>query len=260
MAKKEFKEKVKETTKKFEKSVVSTYSDPERMKDWLKTQLRFKKYSPTNRMLIYSQNKDAVYVQSYNAWQKLGYAPKGSGTGIKILSPRMVKMLELNDGEQIPASKATEVQKQSSIREFMKHVGYGICYVFDISSTEAEEKDLLKKARKTWGIDTNHIYEVLSEYTGIESLEKENKLTDFVHKYVSERLTEEYGDFEELPMLIEADEYCVLHHFGADAEMLDFKSFNKTFSEEDVALVKKLNDAICKSSVFIIEELAQAFA
>ena len=62
----------------------SFINDPAAIAEALAFGSQFYRYSERNVTLIYSQKRDAQYVQSFPAWKKMGYSVKRGETGLKI--------------------------------------------------------------------------------------------------------------------------------------------------------------------------------
>jgi len=96
----------------------------ERLKEYLATMARFRRYSWHNVMLIASQKANATHVAGFHAWHKLGRFVKKGEKGILILAPIIRKRTEDN----------VEAESDDS----SVGVGFHTAYVFDISQTEGE--------------------------------------------------------------------------------------------------------------------------
>lgn len=98
----------------------------------------FYQYSVNNMMLIYMQREDATYIQSFEAWKKMGASVLQGEKGIKIFVPVQTTMLMLRNGETCPLSEATPEQKElydKGVIEGKTKITYKIGNVFDISQT-----------------------------------------------------------------------------------------------------------------------------
>jgi hypothetical protein len=89
--------------------------------EYLKFASKFKKYSFSNRMLIYTQCNHATHVAGFNAWKKLNRSVKKGEKSIKILAP-CIRKREDSSGEELT---------------FIS--GFRAVSVFDISQTEGED-------------------------------------------------------------------------------------------------------------------------
>lgn len=171
----EWKQKAKENQEKaFEMihAVETAYiSDSNKIIDFLKTASHFYQYSINNLKLIYAQNPNATYVQSFEAWKKTGFSVQRGQKGMKIFVPVRVTLLKLADGEFVSLSEATAEQKrmyESGELESHKKTSYKIGNVFDIKQTnfpperyaellgEEKEQSYVEQLRRLAGIATNN--------------------------------------------------------------------------------------------------------
>ena len=95
------------------------------LKQYLAVMSRFRKYSWTNCLLIYSQFAAATFVGGFQFWLKLGRHVRKGEKGIAILAP-MVGRKRSSDDEELAEHERTRV------------FGFKLCHVFDISQTEGE--------------------------------------------------------------------------------------------------------------------------
>lgn len=89
--------------------------------EYLKFASQFRKYSFSNRMLIYKQCNQATHVAGFGAWKKMNRSVKKGEKSIKILAP-CIRTKENSKGEE-----STFIS------------GFRIVSVFDISQTQGEE-------------------------------------------------------------------------------------------------------------------------
>ena len=95
------------------------------LKQYLAVMSRFRKYSWTNCLLIYSQFPAATFVGGFHFWLKLGRHVRKGEKGIAILAP-MVGRKRSSDDEELAENERTRVY------------GFKSCHVFDVSQTEGE--------------------------------------------------------------------------------------------------------------------------
>ncbi len=115
----------------------SWQENPETIAEALKFGSRMYQYSVRNNMLIYSQNPNATYVQSFKAWKDMGASVKEGEKGCKIRVRMTRIMLQIGD-DLIPLSRAEKEQKARYYAGEIKGITsthYGIGNVFDISQT-----------------------------------------------------------------------------------------------------------------------------
>lgn len=124
-------------------SMARSYREkPEQIAELLEFSSRFYKYSLKNKMLIYSQDAQASYVQSYYAWKKMGYPPVKGAKGISIRVPVRSTTLQVKENgidKLIPLKDASpELKRQYKNNEIKSysHLNFKIGYVYDISDTD----------------------------------------------------------------------------------------------------------------------------
>lgn len=119
-------------------NLVQTWRDePEQIAEMLEFGSRFYQYSLKNKMLIFKQNPNASYVQSYQAWEKLGAHIKKGEQGIRIYTPVDATVLKTKEG-LVPLEHATKEQKELYKKgeiESITNTHFKLTSVFDISQT-----------------------------------------------------------------------------------------------------------------------------
>lgn len=157
--KKEWIEKAKEQEQEAFKrirEVIDNYrEDPEKIREYFQFASNFYNYSSRNVSLIYAQNPNAAFVQSFEGWKKMdSHIEKGS-VGIKILVPVKVTYLNVDDENKIQLSKASKELKEKYKRgeiEAQSVTRFKVGNVFDISQTNfPKEKypDLFDMGKKS---------------------------------------------------------------------------------------------------------------
>jgi hypothetical protein len=124
----------------------SFINDPAAIAEALAFGSQFYRYSERNITLIYSQKRDAQYIQSFPAWKKMGYSVKRGETGLKIWVPVKVTLLNIN-GNNVPLSEATKEQKEAYRKgdiEGKVISRFKIGTVFDIGQTTFPPEDYPK--------------------------------------------------------------------------------------------------------------------
>ncbi len=143
-------------------------TSPELIAEHLNFAAKFYKYSFRNTMLILNQNPNAVYIQSFAAWKKMGANVLKGAHGMKLLTPVLVTFLkvplqdlsptqlawasenyDINKIEyvNIQLMYATPKQKykyKANLYESVKKIRYKIGTVFDISQTDYPKEDYPK--------------------------------------------------------------------------------------------------------------------
>lgn len=111
--------------------------DPEKMADFLNFGSRFYRHSLRNNMLIYSEDPNAYYCQSYEAWNLEHYRIRKNGKGIKVYVPVDTVILKVN-GDLVPlehASKEERIRYQAGEIESITQKRPGVKVVFDVAQT-----------------------------------------------------------------------------------------------------------------------------
>lgn len=112
--------------------------DPEQIAEVLAFSSRFYQYSVRNTMLIYGQNEHATYVQSFQAWKRMGASVKKGEKGLKVYVPVQATLLKIED-KLVPLEYATKEQKaryHAGEIESVTKQRFKIGNVFDISQTD----------------------------------------------------------------------------------------------------------------------------
>ncbi len=112
--------------------------EPERIADFLEFGSRFYKYSLKNNLLIYRENPQTAYCQSFASWNQAGYKVKKGAKGIRMYVPYQATILNV-DGKSVPleqASKEEKIRYQAGEIESITQTKHnGIKAVFDIAQT-----------------------------------------------------------------------------------------------------------------------------
>lgn len=127
------------------KRVKEFKNNPEKVQDYLDFVAKCPNYSYRNLLLIQSQYPSAKYVGSYNHFKDKGFHVMRGEKGIKILSPKFKKHVNV-DGKLLPLNKVDEsIQekvKNNEIKAIDKVYGYKPVTVFDVTQTNAKADDL----------------------------------------------------------------------------------------------------------------------
>lgn len=129
--------------KKFAREKVEEFArnykqNPEMIIEYLDFSSRFYQYSAANVQLIYSQNPNATFVQSYDAWKNDGASVKRGSKGIAIWVPVQSTFLKVEEKKLLPLREASKEQKEAYKKgeiEAVKKLNFSVGYVFDISQT-----------------------------------------------------------------------------------------------------------------------------
>ena len=135
---KEQAEKQKEQMQEMIQNLTDTWQEnPETIAEMLEFGSRIYHYSMRNNMLIYQQNPNATYVQSFDAWKKMGASIQKGEKGCKVYVPVNATILKI-DGHLVPLEQATKEQKlryKAGEIESITKQHFRIGNVFDISQT-----------------------------------------------------------------------------------------------------------------------------
>ena len=117
---------------------VREFQASDKYREYLDVMSRFYRYSPNNTLLIALQKPEATLVAGYRDWQtKFGRQVRKGEKGIQIIAPVLYRKRE-NDGVENDQSG----EKSGGVRTGDKVIaGYRISTVFDISQTEAGNRD-----------------------------------------------------------------------------------------------------------------------
>lgn len=127
------------------KRVKEFKNKPEKVQEYLDFVAKCPNYSYRNLLLIQSQYPSAKYVGSYNHFKDKGFHVMRGEKGIKILSPKFKKHVNV-DGKLLPLNKVDksvqEKVKNNEIKAVDKVYGYKPVTVFDVTQTNAKADDL----------------------------------------------------------------------------------------------------------------------
>lgn len=115
--------------------------------EYLDVASRFHNYSMGNRIMIWSQRKDASHVAGFNAWREMGRFVKKGEKGIAILAPMVFKRENKSTGAQEKAIG-----------------GFRVVHVFDVSQTEGQELPTMPTAERLTGDDDGGIFTALLDF------------------------------------------------------------------------------------------------
>lgn len=111
--------------------------NPENIVELVTFGSKFYRYSTKNNLLVYAQNPNANYVQSFAAWKKAGYTVKKGEKGLKVYVPVQTTILKVGD-KLVPleqASKEEKIQYQAGEIESITKSKFKVGTVFDVSQT-----------------------------------------------------------------------------------------------------------------------------
>ena len=151
-------EKEKEVNELIEKANVgieNCFTTPEQLKELASYMSRFYNYSLRNTFLIQEQFRGALAVGSYAFWKEKGFVVNKGEKGIKILVPNKLSDYFINEkGEEVKLKDANPEEKklieQGEIEVRQGKLIFNQGYVFEVSQTNAKEKDLPKIFPNRW--------------------------------------------------------------------------------------------------------------
>lgn len=126
---------------------VESLSSSAAFQEYLDVASRFHNYSMGNRIMIWSQRKDATHVAGFNAWKEMGRFVKKGEKGIAILAPMVFK----NE------NKATGLEEKAI-------GGFRVVHVFDVSQTEGKELPTAPSPERLTGDDDGGIFTALLDF------------------------------------------------------------------------------------------------
>jgi len=149
MAKITQKERVQQLTKQMNESIKNYQTNPKEELKLLRYLRQFNNYSVRNIALIQEQYEGAYGVESYKKHKENGYQIQKGEKAIRILAPRFQDVFKDEDNKEQFVSRATKKQKEKIKNNELKVtkdklVGYISVPVFDITQTNAPEKDYPK--------------------------------------------------------------------------------------------------------------------
>ena len=141
----EIKAAVQELSQEAKNKVEEYAQDSEGIRAYLTFMSKFYQYSPRNNALIKESFEGALAVKGFKQWKEEGFSVRKGEKAIEILIPSIAKYFKDKEGKLVPVSAAdlfTKERIQNKEIPVMKQVsGFTKGHVFDITQTNAEEKD-----------------------------------------------------------------------------------------------------------------------
>ena len=141
----EIKAAVQELSQEAKNKVEEYAQDSEGIRAYLTFMSKFYQYSPRNNALIKDSFEGALAVKGFKQWKEEGFSVRKGEKAIEILIPSIAKYYKDKEGKLVPVSAADPLTKeriQNKEIPVMKQVsGFTKGHVFDITQTNAEEKD-----------------------------------------------------------------------------------------------------------------------
>ncbi|CZR09821.1 protein of unknown function [Trichococcus flocculiformis] len=141
----EIKAAVQELSQEAKNKVEEYAQDSEGIRAYLDFMSKFYQYSPRNNALIKESFEGALAVKGFKQWKEEGFSVRKGEKAIEILIPSISKYYKDKEGKLVPVSEADSLTKeriQNKEIPVTKQVsGFTKGHVFDITQTNAEEKD-----------------------------------------------------------------------------------------------------------------------
>lgn len=140
-----------------ERFAESYEKNPEELLELLRFGSQFYQYSVKNTTLIFLQNPNVTYVQSFAAWKKMGANIRKGQKGLKVYVPKQVTYLCTDPPVQL--KDATKEQKAAYKEELAADmVSIMMTYRFDLEPTESRRRHFVEHYRR---VDPGRIESVL---------------------------------------------------------------------------------------------------
>ena len=141
----EIKAAVQELSQEARKKVEEYAQDSDGMRAYLTFMSKFYQYSPRNNALIKDSFEGALAVKGFKQWKEEGFSVRKGEKAIEILIPNIARYYKDENEKLIPVSVADSVTKEriknKEIPVVKRIDGFTKGHVFDITQTNAEEKD-----------------------------------------------------------------------------------------------------------------------
>ena len=247
---------------------------------FLKFSKNFHNYSFNNRVLIYSQMKNATKVAGFKKWQSLGRKLKKGSKGIQIIYPIKRTYNTKIEGQENLLDNNPE-NKQNVIEK--EYFTYRITYVYDISQTVGKpvpmEQHTLNSNNKMEFFDFLKEFspypilegELLGGTQGVwrkdkeEIILKKNLSIDDKASVLLHELTHAlYDDFDYKEnrdlseTFVESVAYIVADYFDLDTSMCSF-NYITSWASGDIKTIIQLGDKIQKTANNFIERLEKSY-
>lgn len=145
----EKRKEVDELIEKANKKIENIFDTPDDIKEYISFMAKFYNYSFRNSILIKQQFPGAIAVGSYGFWKEKGFTVNKGEKGIGILVPKKLSDYFIDEnGNEKSIHKANDTEKElinkNEIEILEGKISYYKGFIFDISQTDANEKDLPK--------------------------------------------------------------------------------------------------------------------
>ena len=271
--------KIKDIFNKIQEGVTNIIESGEYTK-FLKFSKKFHSYSFSNRVLIYSQMKDATRVAGFKTWQSMGRKLKYGSKGILIIYPIKRKYesnIHIEGQDSFLVDKKNE-ENDDKLQE-VEYITYRPTYVYDISQTVGnplpfedsrlntnsklelfnylksfspfiiKEIDMFGSCQGYWNPKGKYI-----------ALKKDLSIDDKVATLLHELTHAFYDDFDYKKdrnlseTFVESVAYIVADYFNLDTSMCSF-NYITSYTKGDIKVLIELGDKIQKTANKFIKRL-----
>lgn len=247
---------------------------------FLKFSKNFHSYSFNNRVLIYSQMKNATRVAGYVKWKSLGRKLKKGAKGIQIIYPIKRTYTTKIEGQEDFLDNNQDNKENTVEKEFFT---YRVTYVYDISQTVGKpvpmQQSTLSSNNKVEFFDFLKDFspypiiegELLGGTKGIWKteekkiiLKKSLSIDDKVSVLLHELTHALYDDFDYKEnrdlseTFVESVAYIVADYFDLDTSMCSF-NYITSWAKGDIKTIIQLGDKIQKCANDFIKKLETSY-
>ena len=269
--------KIKDIFNKIQIGVINIIESGE-YSNFLKFSKNFHTYSFNNRILIYSQMKDATRVAGFKTWQSMGRKIKYGSKGIQIIYPikmKYEKNITIKGQNSLLDGGNSDIEEKQTL----EYLTYRATYVYDISQTVGEplamENERLNTNTKAELFDYLKSFspfpvKEIDMFGGTQgywsqkekyiALKKGLSIDDKVSTLLHELTHAFYDDFDYKKdrklseTFVESVAYIVADYFGLDTSMCSF-DYIASYVKGDIKILLELGDKIQKTANKFIKML-----
>lgn len=219
--------------------------NPDTLIEFAKFNNKFYQYSPRNTMLIYQQNRGAMFCSSFKDFNDMGYSVKKGEHGMKILVPVHKTYLNI-DGAWKPLSTATPEQKKAyklNQVESKKVKFFKVGTVFDIAQTTCPSQDYPKFLDLGYSSEQHKaLFESLKRFCESELNYQVNEsayssvimrgLCNHLSKEIS--ISSNFNDTTKLSILTHEAGHAIIH---SSLETMSLPTYQKEFEADVVSIM-----------------------
>ena len=247
--------------------------------EFLKFSKNFHDYSIGNRILIYSQMRNATQVAGFKKWESMGRKLKKGAKGIQIIYPIKRKYTTKIEGQASILENGEEKQEEKTV----EYMSYGYTYVYDISQTTG--KALPMQCKDLNSNNKIEFFESLKSFSPYPILEKDLKpnlygywsknnknivlkknlsVDDKVSTLLHELTHALYDDFNYKAdrrlseIFVESVAFIVADYFDLNTSGFSFNYITK-YAKGDIKVILDLGSKIQKTADAFINKLEEEF-